>query len=186
MIETLTQGLEITNTLPGSVQGSEASIVPSSFEPAAACNYTLYFSPQNYQQNMYMVLTLPKQIDFSQNAVKCYGLAGTDNDQYGQLKCEIDKTKRTITIKNFVEFQRGNPGDIEILIETLVNPVQNILTDSFVLQTFTHEGYSLDQMDENLAVNFFCEYPCATCHQTWTDECYSCYGQSDYKIYHDY
>jgi len=77
---------------------------------------------------------------------------------------------------NAVQYQAGNPGTISIVFSTLKNPERNIVTDSFVLKTYTHEGYMLDELTEGLVINFFCEYPCADCDSLVKDFCVSCYG----------
>jgi len=44
----------------------------------------------------------------------------------------------------------------------------------------------IDELTHNMTVNFFCEFPCATCNLTQTTQCYSCYGGADERYYHDF
>jgi hypothetical protein len=60
---------------------------------------------------MQIIISLPKEIKFSNKTLVCEGLAGTD---YPQLNCKVDKKAKTITIDDAVTFQRGNPGTIKI------------------------------------------------------------------------
>lgn len=98
---------------------------------------------------------------FGSNQIKCYGLAGTDTEE---VTCKTNTKKKQITITDAVTFQRGNPGKIRILLDSLKNPKENIVTDSFLIETFTSDGWVLDEIRSNVTVNFFCEYPCASCN----------------------
>jgi len=61
-----------------------------------------------------------------------------------------------------------------------------VLTSSFKVETFTYDGYVIDERTSNLTVNFYCDYPCASCDLELTDKCYSCYGGIDERYYWDY
>ena len=93
-------------------------------------NYTFELAPVNYAQNLDIVVTLPKQIALGKTPVNCYGIAGTDTEK---LTCKTDTKKKKITITDAVRYQRGNPGTIRIVIDSLKNPSQNIVTDSFLI-----------------------------------------------------
>jgi len=113
-----------------------------------------------------ILLTLPKQITFGKTPVKCFGIAGTDSEN---ITCTTDARKKQVRITDAVRYQRGNPGTIRIVIDNLKNPKQNIVTDSFVVQTYTSDGWVLDEIRQNVTVNFYCEYPCASCNKEQKD-----------------
>lgn len=125
-----------------------------------ATNYTLAFKPANYLQNMQIVLTLPPQIRFGSNQVKCYGAQGTDSEL---LKCDTNIRNRTVTVTNAVTYQKGNPGTIKIVFDSFKNPDKNIITSRWGLSTMTSDGFMLDNLFANVTIDFFCAYPCATC-----------------------
>jgi len=77
---------------------------------------------------MQVVLALPDEILFGENEVKCHGMVGISTPE---LECVTDTVKKTITITNAFEFQRGNPGSVRIILETLKNPTTNVVTGSF-------------------------------------------------------
>ena len=101
----------------------------------------------NYIQNLQIHLTLPKQVDFSSNIVTCYGVQGTDDKD---VVCKADSKNKKIFVTNAVTFQRGNPGTIQIAFETLLNPSENLVTDSFLLETYSSDGYALDAITTGL------------------------------------
>jgi hypothetical protein len=47
---------------------------------------------------MDIIVSLPKEISFTGDDLKCIGLAGVDNPD--TVECIIDTKKKTITIKN--------------------------------------------------------------------------------------
>jgi hypothetical protein len=93
--------LRVNNTIPGDFNPNITSAWPSDFRQNATANYTLTFSPVNYEQGMQIVITLPRQINFTNQTMICMGLAGTD---YTQLKCNVDKLTRSITISDAVTY----------------------------------------------------------------------------------
>lgn len=129
MIEQLTfsPSLQITNNKPGVFNVSQTSFMPQDFRPSYANNYTLTLKPINYEQNMRIVVTLPKEISLASNSIACIGLAGTDVQS---LTCSLNITAKTITITNAVTFQKANPGTIKIMFSQLKNPTTNIVTSS--------------------------------------------------------
>lgn len=52
---------------------------------------------------------------------------------------------------------------IKIMFESFKNPNTNVVSETFKLATQTSDRYSLDFANGDLIINFFCEYPCATC-----------------------
>ena len=75
--------------------------MPQDFRPSYANNYTLTLKPINYEQNMRIVITIPKEISLASNSIACIGLAGTDVQS---LTCSLNITAKTITITNAVTF----------------------------------------------------------------------------------
>ena len=125
---------------------------------------------------MQIELGLPNQIRLgSRESVNCYGDQGTDGIN---LKCSLDLVTRTLTVQNAVTFQSTNPGLIKIIFETFQNPDNNIQTNPFVLTTRTSDGYLLDKDNTTLTVDFFCQFPCASCSPFDKTLCYSCYSQN--------
>jgi len=61
---------------------------------------------------MDIIVTLPKEISFTGDDLKCIGIKGVDKADL--VKCKIDTKLKTITITNTVTYQRGNPGAIAI------------------------------------------------------------------------
>lgn len=73
------------------------------------------------------------------------------------------------------------PDAVEMLFQGLINPVKNILLDSWKIKTFTWDNYPIDTLDKGLDINFFCEFPCHTCNETRNDLCFECYGPAATK-----
>lgn len=103
MIEQVTFSpiLQITNNKPGLFNVSQTSFMPSDFRPSYANNYTLTLKPINYEQNMKIVVTIPKEISLASNSIACIGLAGTDAQI---LTCTLNISAKIITITNAVTF----------------------------------------------------------------------------------
>lgn len=173
--------LRVNNTIPGDFDVNKTSIVPNDFRLNEEANYTLSFSPVNYEQNMDIVLTIPKEVEFTSQPLRCEGIAGTD---YPVVDCIVDQQARTITINDAVTYQRGNPGTIKILFNKLKNPSENIITNSFSIETKTSDGFKLDNILSNVTVNFYCEYPCMSCNRDEKSHCNSCYPQSPFELWH--
>ena len=76
-IEAYTEDLEVVNTKAGQLLSQYAGVSPAYFEKDAITNYTVAFSPINYEQNMKIVVVVPEQITFNET-IKCIGLDGTD------------------------------------------------------------------------------------------------------------
>ena len=91
------------------------------------------------------------------------------------LRCDADREAKTIKFSNAMQFSNANPGEMVILIETLRNPKENVVTSSFVVRTESFDGYAMDELTTDLTINFYCEYPCANCPQGSPSRCESCY-----------
>ena len=175
--------MTVTNTIAGELSQFKNGLLPSEFKQNFNSNYTFEVSPVNYAQNMFIVLTLPKEIFFGSSNVNCYGLAGTDTEN---VTCSTDTRKKQITLTDAVTFQRGNPGKIRFMLDSLKNPKDNIETGSFSIETYTPDEWVLDKISTNVTVNFYCEYPCASCNKEVKDQCYSCYSAASEKLFFEY
>jgi len=133
---------------------------------------------------MRMLVALPKEIEFASNAITCHGLSGTDSPE---VICLTHLAKKWILIQDAFAYQVANPGKIRIQFEAFQNPSENIVTSSFKLATQTSTKYLLDVAADTLEINFFCEYPCASCDSRNKTKCLSCYGGADdYNMFFEY
>jgi hypothetical protein len=130
-------------------------------------NYTVLFKPVNYEQNMKVVVGLDRRVVIPDNWNNtCTGVKGTDKIK---LACEVDWFNYTITLTDAFASKELIPDTIEFVLENLVNPIYNIVTDSFTIKTRTWDYYPIDEITANLTLNFFCIFPCATCNLTQPD-----------------
>ena len=162
----------MVNNETGSLSPTKNGIIPGDFRTEFETNYTLTVTMANFEKNMQFVLKLPDEIDFGDENPQCIGLAGTDNEV---LNCDTDRELKTLTFTNAMQFSESNPGEMSILIEKLRNPVENIETSTFKIDTYTYDDYKMDTLYTNMTVNFFCVYPCANCPQDNPTFCTSCY-----------
>lgn len=114
----------------------------------------------NFEINMVITLHLPEEINFTEEDPYCLGLSGVDKDI---LRCDTDRTARTLSFTNALEYKQSNPGQMQILIENLMNPTDNVVTGSFGITTKTSDDYSMDELFDEITINFYCEYPCSAC-----------------------
>jgi len=149
----------LQNTKPGALSSKNNGIVPDTFKQGAAAKYTLELRPINYEQNMKIYVTLPPQVTFATKKVNCAGLSGTDTPT---VKCVIT-SKGEIVIQDAVKYQKLNPKLIRIEIGELNNPNKTVISKSFGVKTVTEDGFTLDNINQNMTVNFYCAYPCAEC-----------------------
>ena len=163
LIEELLEGYPIVNTEPGELSPYKNGLLPDEFQANYETNYTLEVYFVNYKQNLDILLTLPEEINFGTDAVYCEGLAGTDRNGEN-ITCIEDREAKTINITDALTFTRGNPGAVRIVLSKLKNPTENIITSSFKIETFTPDGWVLDEVTTNVTVNFYCAYPCASCN----------------------
>lgn len=125
---------------------------------------------------MKIVVSLDNRVTIPQSWNKtCIGIKGTDKRE---LTCEVDWYEYTITLTDAEATKDIIPDVIEFVFVGLVNPIYNIVTNSFKIRTHTWDGYEIDYIDSGLELNFYCTFPCATCNLNKPDQCYSCYGPS--------
>lgn len=131
----------ITNTLTGNLSQYKNGLVPTVFESDVLTNYTVEVLPVNYEQNMNIIIYLPDgknetskiKLPSEEEGVECFGIQGTDNagSEDNELECTVNYEQRFINVTNAVEYSRGNPGAIRMVLSQLRNPVENIVTESF-------------------------------------------------------
>lgn len=124
---------------------------------------------------MRILITVPSTIYIPDN-VTCIGIAGVDNKD---LTCIIDRTANTLNITNGFTVTTLRPDSVKIMIQQLQNPLINIITSSFQIQTYTYDDYQIDQILSGLEINFYCVYPCKSCNTSRPTQCLSCYFASD-------
>lgn len=154
-------------------------MTPSYWEKKQEANYTVAFKPANFEQRMKIKITVPKTITVPEK-VKCHGVLGIDDTL---VNCEVDKDENTITLTNATENRDMIPPRIEFVIESLFNPKENIVTESFGIETYTWDNFGIDEIKDSLTVNFFCVYPCKTCNREEPTQCLSCYTATTEFIY---
>ena len=115
--------------------------------------------------------------------MKCRGIKGTDR---AELTCVVFYENSTVLIIDAVTSKEVAPPQIEIQLQSLRNPVTNIVTSSFVLETRTYDGYPMDKLNNSLEVNFYCIFPCKGCQEETPQICESCYtSTSSFKYLWD-
>lgn len=79
----------------------------------------------------------------------------------------------------------SRPDDIEIHFLDVRNPTENVKTSAFQIETFTADGYAIDVLETSppVFVNFYCTFPCQTCNETASTECFTCYSDATPFIY---
>ena len=179
MVEATEASLTIENKEIGKLKMQNAGVTPSYWEKKQEANYTIAFKPANFEQRMKILITVPKTITILEKII-CHGVRGTDSTE---VNCEVDQDENTIRLLDAVDQRDIAPPRIEVLIESLYNPTENIVTESFGIETFTHDNYGIDSLKEGLTVNFYCVYPCKTCNLTEPTQCYSCYTATTEFIY---
>lgn len=162
-----------------------AAAVPSFMEKGAPANYTIKFVPVNFENNMKILFTFPKQISFPTpwNATaNCVGIRGLSQPE---VACILNPNTNTILITNGLAKTLSKPDDIEIHIYDVRNPTENVKTDAFQIETFTADGYAIDVLETvpPVFVNFYCTFPCQTCNETVSTECFTCYADATPFIY---
>ena len=75
-MESMDEGVDIINTMPGELNASIVEVLPSYMEKDELANYTFSFIPKNFEQNMKMYLVVPMQLSLSDD-LTCLGLVGT-------------------------------------------------------------------------------------------------------------
>jgi hypothetical protein len=101
---------------------------------------------------MDIYVELPPQVQFASDEINCEGVKGTDGEE---VKCEIIDTYLGEFIGNSVQMLKisesckyisGNPGTMAFNIDSIINPNESIVSDSFKIYTFTKDGYVLDEL----------------------------------------
>ena len=160
LYEELREGNDMANDEVGELSPVRNGIIPGDFRTDFEANYTLTVQVANFEKNMRFTLQLPEEIDFGDEDPYCTGLSGVDNDV---LRCDTDREAKTLKFTNAMQFSQANPGEMVILIESLRNPLSNVVTSSFTVTTESYDGYPMDTIKSDITINFYCEYPCANC-----------------------
>lgn len=140
-------------------------------ERGAAANYSISFTPHNYERNMRINIYFPKEITFPAGWNKTHwgtGCVGVHGTSFPKLRCEYDEFKHMLNITDALSMAEIRPEYIRINVTDLRNPIRNIKTSPFNITTETADGYKIDHMDikKPLFVNFFCQFPCKECNDT--------------------
>lgn len=161
---------------------NKAGVSPNFWEKGRLANYTLIFYPVNYEINQRLEVYVDRRIgipeDFGKKNNSCLGVRGTDRFL---LKCTVDRDEWKITLTDLFQTREVKPDAVEIVFQDLRNPTVNEVLSSWRLKTFTWDNYGIDELDAGLGINFFCQFPCATCSLERNDLCFSCYGTSTSK-----
>jgi hypothetical protein len=113
-------------------------------ERGAAANYTISFTPINYERNMRIIIYFPVEITFPSGwnethwGKGCVGIKGTS---YPELRCEYNKFSHSLNITNALSMAEIRPELIEMNITDLRNPIRNIKTSPFRIVTETADSY---------------------------------------------
>jgi len=158
LVEQKTSGMEIQNTVSSSIDANETGIYLNYWESGAPANYTFSFQPINFEKNMIIKVKVPSEITIPDD-FECIGLAGTN---LRNLTCSIDKLDyHQLVISDAAITIDTIPELIKFEVQHLINPKRGTnLTESFVISTYTQDGYLIDQIDAGLELNFFCMFPC--------------------------
>lgn len=108
------------------------------------------------------------------------GIKGTDK---AEITTEVFYANRSILLTDAVTAKDVAPATIEVTIESLYNPGTNLITESFAVETRTFDGYKIDSLDTNMAVNFYCLFPCKSCLEETPSVCTSCYTATTDYVY---
>ena len=150
-LESMTTTLSFTNSFPGIMNASAAGVSPNYWEKGREATYTMIFSPKHYEINMKVEVWLDKRIgipaDFDKKNNSCLGIRGVDRLL---IECIVDRYDHKITLKNLFESRDVQPDEVEIIFQTLSNPMENTLLDSWRLKTYTWDGYAIDELDAGL------------------------------------
>lgn len=146
-IEEFNEGEIISNKDPAIMLASQAGALPSYMERGAKANYTISFTPLNYERNMRIYIYFPKEITFpagwneTHYGKGCVGVAGTS---FPKLTCDYDKFKHMLNITDALSMAEIRPDTITINITDLRNPMRNIKTSPFKIISETVDGYKVD------------------------------------------
>ena len=106
---------------------------------------------------MKLVVWIDKRVGIPQNFDEknggCLGIRGVDRLI---LECKVDRYDNKITLTNLFETRDVQPDEVEIIFQTLINPMENEILDSWKLRTYTWDNYPIDELDDGLKINFYC------------------------------
>jgi hypothetical protein len=127
-------------------------------EKGANVNYTLSFVPTNFEKDMLIKVRFPSQITFKDPWDETIGCVGLNGTSHPELKCTYDRGSNTVTVVDALSKIYIRPKKIIILFTNIINPVSNIITENFNIDTVTADGYAIDKLDaaRPVFVNFFC------------------------------
>ncbi|CDW71848.1 UNKNOWN [Stylonychia lemnae] len=173
VIESSTTGPYVVNTEAAVLNSQKANVQPSNYIENKSAVYQFQFVTTGFQQNMRIKITLPTQINFIGTSLKCRGIHGVDKQN---LTCIINSADKSFSISDALTNQEIAPNNITFSVDSLLNPTKRELTSSFKIETFTNDSYAIDKLTADLALDFFCVYPCKTCNQSNSSQCFSCYS----------
>ena len=73
------------------------------------------------------------------------------------------------------------PNKVKFTIFNLRNPMAKLKTDNFAFSSYTHDGYKIDSITNELSLNFICALPCKTCETGSNTKCNSCLKNSRFS-----
>jgi hypothetical protein len=157
-VEAQRTGLSVANTIPGAIQSRLTDALPSFMEKGANVNYTFGFIPINFEKDMLIKVRFPYQITFKDPWNETIGCVGLNGTSHPNLTCTLDRGSNTVTVVDALSKIYIRPKKIIILFTNIINPVSNIITNSFDIETETADGYLIDRLDDDrpVFVNFFC------------------------------
>ena len=137
-------------------------------EKGANVNYTLSFVPVNFEKDMLILVKFPSQITFLDPWNETIGCVGLNGTSHANLTCTYDRSINTVTVVDALSKIYIRPKKIIILFTNIINPVSNVITGNFHIETETADGYLIDRLDDKrpVFVNFFCQFPCRECNET--------------------
>ena len=132
--------------------------LPSFMEKGANVNYTFSFIPINFEKDMLIKIRFPPQMTFPNPWNETIGCVGLNGTSHANLTCRFDRGSNTVTIIDALSKIYIRPKKIIILFTNIINPVSNVITSSFHVETETADGYLIDRLDDSrpVFVNFFC------------------------------
>ena len=168
--------LFVKTEIAGPIHNWELMQSNENFGEAAA--YTLNFFPLNpLGQNSIMTLTWTDQVNLSRDA----SCAVTTFAALPSSACEIDYSKKVITIRGAFAANDGYLSKVTIKLETITNPNTNQGLEFLKVETFDDEDkvYKIDILE--FTPQLKCNYPCYRCSLD-KDYCYACW-QNDVRSF---
>ena len=128
LFEEVLNGMDMQNTEPGELDTYLNGIIPWDFRTDFESKYNLTVEFNQFEKSMYFILYLPDEIDFGEENPLCSVISGLDQDE---LTCTADRVAKSLTFTDALRYAQSNPGRMEMLIDKLRNPVENIITSTF-------------------------------------------------------